>query len=169
MNEIDLARTELLVIRAMNGGDAAMSEIVRVWTPWLRATLSNWLHDSEDIDEVAQSTWFEAWTSLGKLSEPRAFHSWLRQIAFRSASTHLRKTLRPKNLHLSEEPAYVPTLAWLASAFAALSPAQSSVMRMHFAEGYSIEEIANTLQVPSGTVKSRIRLAKAILRRKLQD
>ncbi|MEA2552030.1 MAG: hypothetical protein QOJ65_206, partial [Fimbriimonadaceae bacterium] len=117
--------------------------------------------------EVAQATWIEAWTCIGKLSEPRAFASWLRQIAFRLSCNHLRKK---KSLHsLPENVAYEPSIAWLWSLLRCLAPAQARVVKMHFEEGYTVNEIASQLAIPAGTVKSRIRLAKGVLRQRLED
>jgi RNA polymerase sigma factor (sigma-70 family) len=144
-----------------------MNELIQLWNPWLHRLIRQWLRT--DIEEVAQTTWIEAWVSLGKLQEPRAFEAWLRQIAFRCASHHIRSLARSEQLVAAAEMFYEPHLAWLGSVLGRLAPAQGSVMRMHFAEGYTVQEIAAILLIPEGTVKSRIRLAKSVLRRQLRE
>jgi RNA polymerase sigma factor (sigma-70 family) len=50
-----------------------------------------------------------------------------------------------------------------------LSPAQSEVLILHVMLGFSVEEVADTAQVPANTVRSRLRLAKQALRRRIES
>ena len=92
----------------------------------------------------------------------RSRRSWLARILNHEAELTWLEPADP-----SAEPGIERTL--LRGAFAKLSPEQRAVVALHLHAGYSVAETADIVAAPQETVRSRLRLAKAQLRRELEE
>jgi RNA polymerase sigma-70 factor, ECF subfamily len=135
-------------------------------------------HDAEDLfQEVA----IRVWRNLGSRPILRNPRGWLMTIAYRVYLDHQERTPRFSSLSADEPPVapagrdHDPALATerreqfgiVAHAVAELSPATRSVVTLHYTGGLSIREIAKTLGISVGTVKSRLNSGLEQLRRRL--
>ena len=129
-------------------------------------------------EEIAQETLFTAWRKADRFDPVRASAAaWLFTIARNLRIDLLRHDGHRGATHPEVESASPPTPEEnlggaegerrLHDAMAELSAEQSMVVRLAFFEERSHSEIAHSLGVPLGTVKSRLRLAAAHLRRQL--
>ena len=134
------------------------------------------VRDSDTSKDVLQDTLWKIARKLSSLRDPRWLRAWSYRIATREAvhRTHSEKrwseALRGHELNLlaAEEPdeAFDPELAALIqSRVNQLSRASQIVLRMHYLEGLTHLEIAEALEVPEGTVKSRLSYGLAALRK----
>ena len=112
------------------------------------------------------------------LMEPRLFRPWAFRIASRAAFSHLRRVRRrgveeSADLVLASLPAADPPpgnelLTELLDSDV-LSPASRAVLVLHFQEDMELAEVAAVLEIPLGTVKSRLAYGLKTLRRYLAE
>jgi RNA polymerase sigma-70 factor, ECF subfamily len=140
------------------------------------------LRNTADAEDVAQEALLRAYKSFHRLRERNRFRGWLVRIAFRLALDRLRSARRREQRdQLWSQPAHLPPAAsaediavsnqfqgHLERALDELPEKLRLVLLLSAMEGYTIDEIAEIVGVPVGTVKSRIFLARKKLAEKLR-
>ena len=126
-------------------------------------------------DDVVQDALIQASRKLAWLEEPAYFRAWLFRIASRLAFASLRRAKRWESIeehtdHASEAvaPPVLSEWEWKHSLEALLervSPASRAVLLLHYGNDLTLEVIAAALELPVGTVKSRLSYGVAALRR----
>jgi RNA polymerase sigma-70 factor (ECF subfamily) len=121
-------------------------------------------------EEIAQDAFARAFAALDRFDETRPLGPWLRKIALNRAIDELRHERR---LALVEPPegayeAVLPDDATL-DAVRCLDPDRRAVIVLRFWLDWSLEQIAEALDVPLGTVSSRLTRGLEDLRRELCD
>ena len=135
--------------------------------------------NASDAEEAAQDGFVKAWRALGRFREGSPFRPWLLSIVANEARNRLRSAGRRANLVLraaTEEPsggaAPSPEAALLSTeqrgallaAVEELPEEQRTVVSLRYFLGLSEQEVAETLGIPQGTVKSRTARALERLR-----
>jgi RNA polymerase sigma-70 factor, ECF subfamily len=167
-----------LIARLAGGDDLALRELFSRHAPWLAAWLRAVL-PVPDVEDVLQETFLAAWRSAGTYTPQGAAGGWLWGIARRQAALlHRRRgpaTVPLLNHELTSEsdPAEAMlTKAELAAAMTALgapgAPAREA-WRLLYVEDRTVAEAAELMGVPEGTVKSRARRARLLLRAALRS
>ncbi len=130
---------------------------------WPRAFRAAYLvvHDAAAAEDIAQEAFLAAVRSLDRFDRRRPFGPWLHRIVVNRAIDHARgRALRAEaelgDEHASPAPA-APLDGDLLAALAALSPEQRAVIVLRHLLGYTPGEIARLLDLPRGTVNSRLR------------
>ena len=130
------------------------------------------LHSDTDCADAVQEALLHAWQHRDDLREMRFFRTWLCRILMNACNDILRR--RGKLTLVPLEEAYDvgvrerDTLA-LRQALEQLPPEQNACIVMHYLEGWSIAEIASALEVPLGTVKTRLMYGRNRLSRLLGE
>jgi len=166
---------ELLAIRAKRGDKEAFEEIVRTFERPVFYYVRRLLENDEDAWDVLQQIWVKAFRGLGSLRETKRFRIWLYAIAHRTVMSHYRAAYR--NQAVLEE-AFGSEAAVEADAtpnpedaervhlaLAQLDPDFRAVLTLRFLEHLSVDETAEIIGVPAGTVKSRLFHAKKALKK----
>ena len=135
--------------------------------------------NAADAEEAAQDGFVKAWRALGRFREGAPFKPWLLRIVANEASNRRRSAGRRTNLVLraaagepSGDAAPSPEAALLSAeqratllaAVEALPEEQRDVVGLRYFLGLSEAEVAETLAIPQGTVKSRTARALERLR-----
>lgn len=165
------------VIQAQCGDRDAMEHVLRTIQIRLRPYVYR-LVGPIACDDVLQTSLIAMAKHLGWLSEPRLFRSWAYRIASRAAFNHLRKEKRRgphdsdqtllENLAAAEpRPSGLEVQELLDSS--RVSPACRAVLMLHFQEEMPLTDVAAILELPLGTVKSRLAYGLAALRRHLAE
>jgi RNA polymerase sigma factor (sigma-70 family) len=117
--------------------------------------------------DAAQEALIAVFRRLRTLREPEALYGWVRAIAVREAVRVARQQARGVPTELAELPAPGdPQLAAdVRDALNRLSPEHRAALVLRDLEGLDEAEVARLLQVPVGTVKSRLHRARANFRR----
>ncbi len=174
---------EDLIERVARSGDReAFARLFRRFAPRVKSYLRRLGCDPGQAEELAQETMVMVWRRAASFDRGRAGAStWLFTIARNKRIDALRRERRPEldpdDPALVPDPvpsAETPLLARdrgrrLATALAGLPPEQAELIRLAYFDDQSQSEIAAGRQLPLGTVKSRLRLALARLRRALDD
>jgi RNA polymerase sigma-70 factor (ECF subfamily) len=124
-------------------------------------------HDAEDL---VQETCLRAFRSFDRYTPGTDIRAWLFTILYRAHTDVLRRAARRlKTVSLLVEPASRSAAAWvdgrdLADMLARLPAAFRDAVVLRDVEGFSYDEIAAILDIPAGTVMSRIHRGRALLR-----
>ena len=130
----------------------------------------------DDARDVTQEALLAAWRELPRLRHAGRFEPWLRSIVMNRARNALRTRRRRPTVTLIEDhrrsPAYEPMRASqdridLEAAFRGLSTQQREVVVLHYVVDLPLREVADTLNIPEGTAKSRLHAGLRALRTQL--
>jgi RNA polymerase sigma-70 factor (ECF subfamily) len=164
-------------LRAQCGDHAALEHLLRSVQPAMRRYVTR-VVGTTDADDVVQDVLVAIARNVVWLLEPGLFRSWAFRIASRAAFSHLRRVRRRgvedgAELLLASLPAPEPPpdnelLAELLNPDV-LSPASRAVLVLHFQEEMELAEVAAVLEIPLGTVKSRLAYGLKTLRKHLEE
>lgn len=165
-----------LVLLAQAGDRNAFELLLGTVYPSLLRYIAALVGNAE-ADDVVQDTAIQIHRKLRWLREPAYFRPWAYRIASRLAIAHLKKGKRWSSLEDHVELADTLTCAqdfeakllWdnqLQALASEVSPASRAVFLLHHQHGHSLEEISAVLEIPIGTVKSRLFYAIKTLRKK---
>jgi RNA polymerase sigma-70 factor (ECF subfamily) len=129
--------------------------------------------DEADAADITQDALVAVWTQLPKLRDVDRFDAWLHRIVVNTARMAVRGRRRRRVREIANGElgsiASSPAMALpsdgrrLVAALAGLSPDQRAILALHHLEGRRLDEIAVTLGIPVGTVKSRLFAARRAL------
>jgi RNA polymerase sigma-70 factor (ECF subfamily) len=165
---------ELLALRCRRGEQAALEELVRTWEQRLFYFIRRLVDNEADAWDVLQQTWVRVLSGIGALREPRSLGPWLYRVARHAAFNHGEVRANYHRL-LQDYPAPSPAeddpgrkdfenAEQVHQGLVQLPLPHREVLTLYFLEDFSIEDIAQVLDIPSGTVKSRLHYAKKALR-----
>lgn len=130
------------------------------------------LSNNEDCADAVQETLARAWHKRNTLRDESKFKPWLMRILVNTCNDMLRKKQRQRQVPLEEDTASVDPPSSpvpLREAIDMLKPEWRAVIILHYLEGYSINDMAEVLGAPTGTIKSRMKHARAHLCVLLQE
>ena len=170
--DTQLLESALLVVRWQRGDREAFAGLVKLWERSLFYYLRRLAATEADAWELLQETWLKTLKSLHTLRDPRALPSFLYTIARNAALSRLRSREfdneeYPENIpdHRSNDDGFAfENAEQVHHALAQLSLPQREALTLYFLQDLSLEEMADVLDVPLGTVKSRLHYAKLALR-----
>jgi RNA polymerase sigma-70 factor (ECF subfamily) len=127
--------------------------------------------DDADAADITQDSFVAVWRQLPKLREAARFDAWLHRIVVNTARMAARGQRRRRVREIPDGElaavAATPTTASdgqrLADALGLLSVEQRTLLALHHFEGRPIDEVAEILGIPTGTVKSRLFSARQAL------
>ena len=166
-----------LIEAARSGDEEAFASIARGSADRLFAVAHRILRDVGRAEDAVQQTLVTAWRELPELREVERFDAWIHRILVHSCYAEARQARRwSDNVRvLSLDGSTTPDTALgvatrdaLERGFRRLPPEQSAVFVLHHYLGWPLGEIAGTLGIPLGTVKSRIHYATTSLRAALE-
>lgn len=177
---------QTLIDQCLAGRREAFGQLVERYQHRLYHGLLHALGSAEDAQDVAQEAFVNAFEKLASFKGQAAFYSWLFRIALNAAVSAKRKTrrmsasvetrrdesgLEPADANPSSEPSYAMDVAerqrLVRQALSELSEEFRTALVLKEMDGMSYEEIAQVVEVPLGTVRSRIHRARLELRSKL--
>ena len=159
-------RPDAALVRAAQRGDGdAVDELFR--RHWPAAHRAAWLvvHDAAAAEDIAQEAFLSALRALDRFDRRRPLGPWLHRIVVNRAIDWSRaRALRPETgSDTLPEPSAPPAHAALGedvvAALAELGPEHRAVVVLRHLLGYTPGEIAAMLDLPRGTVNSRLRRA----------
>ena len=163
---------ELLVIDAQAGDRSAMETLVRRWQRRLWSHALRLTGDREAAWDVTQQAWLGIVKGLPKLHDPARFRAWAYRITTYKAADWIReKTSLPRvplpdvqdHKQRSERATTVDELLRL------MDPAKRATLCLYYFENLSVAEMSVALDIPAGTVKSRLHAARSELKQLWQE
>jgi RNA polymerase sigma-70 factor (ECF subfamily) len=166
-----------LVERARGGDREAFSAIAFEVSDGLFAVAHRVLRDFDAAADALQVALVRMWRDLPSLSDPSRFEAWAYRVLIRACHDAIRAR-RPAGpqLHLldggraivADHASEVVEREELDHAFRRLTPEQRAILVLQYYRDMKLEEIAVLLQIPIGTVRSRLYYAKRALRSALE-
>ena len=169
------------VAKAREGDMAAFEKLYHATRPRLHHAVVHLVGSGEEAREIVQKSFVKAWERLPDLQEDAAFAGWLRRIAVNLVRDHWRAR-KPEDAILdddeegaleddSPDPSEIVGDAIeatrLREAVARLPLAFREAVVLHYLDGNPVDEVSRTLDVPRGTVLSRLARGRARLRTEL--
>jgi RNA polymerase sigma-70 factor (ECF subfamily) len=165
-----------LVERAKRGDRKAFGHLAAEAGDRLYAIAQRILRDPEAAGDVTQQTLVKIWRQLPTLRDVERFDGWSYRLLVNACNDEIRRQRRHQShLHLLGRDSPIPDPALsvadrdqLDRGFARLSADHRSVVILQYYLDYSLSEIATVLDLPIGTVRSRLHYAKRALRSALE-
>jgi RNA polymerase sigma-70 factor, ECF subfamily len=167
-----------VIRRARRGDQQAFAAIVRHYDPGLRALAYRMLGDRDRMDDVLQDAYLRAYRSLPRFRGRSNLGTWLYRIVYNASLDELRRAraapVSPfEDLDRRPErrpgvPETVEARGDLAAALSELDPRDRATVLLVDAFGFDYGDAARVLDIPEGTVASRLNRARSVLRRALR-
>ena len=154
---------------------------------WLDAALTRWekpmlrlcfayLGDTAIAEDAVQETFFKAWKGYDRFRKEADEKTWLTRIAINTCKD-LLKSAWARNTDRSVIPETLPEGVapfderddTVTRAVMSLPPRLKEVTLLHWYQGMTLEEMAKVLRLPRSTINYRLKKAKMILKRELED
>lgn len=184
-NELDRA----LVERVQKGDTRAFDLLVRKYQHKIVGLISRYVADRSECEDVAQEAFVRAWRAIGSFRGESAFYTWMYKIAVNTAKNHLvAMRRRPPTADIAADDAVylqgsgrmrdnaTPEREMMRqeieqtvySTVQALPEELRTAITLREVDGLSYEEIAEAMDCPIGTVRSRIFRAREAIDLKLR-
>ena len=177
---------EQQLLRAAAKGDSgAFSAIVEKYQDMVYRTAFRMVGNAVDAQDLSQEAFLRIWRNLSSFSGDSAFSTWLYRVTTNLCIDFLRGQKKTVSLTLMQEeaqwdmedPQPSPEAQLLVreqqlaiqTAMEALEPEARQILILRAVDACSYEEIGEILQMPVGTVKSRLSRARSQLRKKLNQ
>ena len=154
---------------------------------WLNTVITNWekpilrlcfaiLGDTALAEDAVQETFFKAWKSYDRFRANAAEKTWITRIAVNTCRD-LLKSAWARNTDRSVTPELLPEGSvpfeerddTVTRAVMSLQPGLKEVTLLHWYQGMTLEEMGRVLHLPRSTINYRLKKAKAILKKELED
>jgi RNA polymerase sigma-70 factor (ECF subfamily) len=175
------ALDDAALMNRVAGGDRAGFEMLyRGYYPRLRRFLERITRRPQIVDEIVNDTMLVVWRKAPSYNRTAKVSTWIFGIAFRRALKALKRVDDPVDFEPDESTDQVgagpesmltqqESRASITRALGRLSPDHRAVIELTYFEGYSCAEIAEIMQCPVSTVKTRMFHARRRLRMLLPD
>ena len=183
---MDQQTDQQLIETTLKGDSRAFDLLVQRYQDRLVHSLEHALSSREDALDIAQQAFLLAWQKLASYRGDSSFYSWLYRIAFNAAASHFRRPVVPAGsldllhdvagIELADEktvagPAHemeqAEEIFQVRRALQQLPEEFRHPLRLREIDGFSYEQIADILSIPTGTVRSRIFRARQELMERL--
>jgi RNA polymerase sigma-70 factor (ECF subfamily) len=169
-----------LVERAIDGDQEAFASLVDASVDRLYAVATMILRDSDRAQDAVQDALVSAWRDVRALRDPDAWGPWLHRLTVWACYRVARKDRRRNLVELKVVPDLEPAHPFDVAAALAdrdlversmndLTLDHRAVIVLRFYLDLSVDEVARILDIPPGTVKSRIHRGLAVLRAHMAD
>lgn len=177
MNARERIADELLVLRCQEGDVVAFEQLVEQWQERLWRHAWRLTGDENAAWDALQEAWIGVSRGLRRLAEPSAFSGWAYQIVSHKCRDWLRRQKRQRRLdelyceevEESYEPPPSEQHESLKEALAQLSGPDRAILSLRYEDEFNTAQIAAILDVPEGTVKSRLFHARKRLKHFLEN
>ncbi len=175
----EAARERELIRRAKDGNREAFGLLIRRYQRRIFALGLRFFGNADDAEDLVQDTFLRAWRNVHRFDEERPLAPWLFRIATNRALTEIETRKRRGGEELDER------IAWegpgadeelerkrlrenVDRAIGELPEDQRMILLLRTTEGMSYREISEALDIPMGTVMSRLARARETIRKKVR-
>jgi RNA polymerase sigma-70 factor (ECF subfamily) len=169
---------ELLVVRCQLGETGAFDALIARWHQPLWSYVRRMTGNDADAEDLTQEIWIRVIRGIARVRDGSRLRGWLFGIARRVLMDRLRRAYAAPptaDVDMGTLPAEVEPsdpeadLASLEAALDTLPVVERDVLTLFYLRDLSLAELADALDVPVGTVKSRLFRARRMLRAAMQE
>ena len=179
-----------LVARVQKGDTRAFDLLVLKYQHKILGLISRYIHDADEVQDVAQEAFIKAYRALPRFRGDSAFYTWLYRIAINTAKNHLvSRSRRPPGTDVDVEDAEyfeaggalrdienpenalfgAELKAVVQEAIGNLPDDLRTAVTLREFDGLSYEDIADIMDCPVGTVRSRIFRAREAIDNRVRE
>ena len=179
-----------LVAKVQKGDSRAFDLLVLKYQHKIFGLISRYVHDADEVQDVAQEAFIKAYRALPRFRGDSAFYTWLYRIAINTAKNHLvSRSRRPpgsdvevedaeyydggaalRDLNTPENALFGAELkAVVEAAISDLPDDLRTAVTLREFDGLSYEDIAEIMDCPVGTVRSRIFRARESIDKRVKE
>lgn len=168
---------EWIAVRCQLGERHAFDELIRRWQEPIWTFVRRQVADSDVAKDITQEVWIRVLRGFGSLRDCSKLRAWLFTVARRTVMDRLRRQYAAPaiaDVDMEDVPAEESAedieehLATMHHELAMLPVAERETLTLFYLRELSMQELADVLMVPVGTVKSRLFRARKLLRLKLK-
>ena len=155
-----------IVKRAKNGEIQALEQLIHMYEVKLYKTAKTILDCEDDINDAIQQTIILVYKNIGQLKDEKRFSSWMfRILVNKCRDIWNQNTNRNKKMIDLDENQDIPSLekedfSFVNEALNKLNEEYKEVTILYYYDGFSVKEISKILNLPEGTIKSRLSRAR---------
>lgn len=171
-------KEEELIKASQRGNKEAFQELVTSYQSIVLSFLYRLGNEADSVQDLGQETFIKAWLAIETYSHRHKFKSWLLKIAYNTTVDFWRRqrprtdlqqvSLRDTTIDLEEQMSRNQQVDMVKQAIQSLPEQSRAALILREYHQYSYQEIAQTLDIPMGTVMSRLNYARSILKQRLQ-
>lgn len=171
------------------GGQSAFEDLVMVYQNKIYQHCYRMLGNAHEAEDIAQEAFIRAYVNIHSFDNKRKFSSWLYRIATNLSIDRLRKRkpdyfldaevkgtdgldmysqLESEESSIVEEVESNELQRYIHNEISQLPPKYRSIIILRYLEEFSLKEISEILEIPIGTVKTRIHRGREALRKRLR-
>ena len=173
----DLTDAELIQL-VQNRNEAAFTELIFRYTPRIWAVIVRNSRQRQDAEEIRNDVWMAVWQNIKRLRKVDSFGEWLQRITYNACKRYYASGHRSRNEiphtyavlveHIDRDATArhreTQLIAEVKEVVHHLPQKVRSVAELYYLESWHIKEIAEALDLPIGTVKTRLREIRVLLR-----
>lgn len=169
-----------LVLKAQQGDRLALGSLFARYHRLVLRIAREMLRDEDEAQELAQDVFLKVIKKLPQLRKPECFVTWLTRIAERTTLNRITRRSRmlaiePATLEVTcthEDTPFAAALQrerveWIRRSMNSLSELDRRTLLAHYLEFASVQEMADSLNVPVGTIKRRLHDARLRLKERV--
>ncbi len=171
---MEKAKIEILVIDAKHGDEQAFTQLCQFFHPALLRFAYKLCHNEALAHDAVQNSWIKVAKSLHKLQDPRAFKSWLYQAVRWQTLDMVRKVTKEGSILSSDNideidecitnvDVDIDIQESVLMHIEKLPEIDKQAIHLFYLEEMTLQEIAIVLNIPIGTIKSRLNRARSTL------
>ncbi len=171
-------RLALLVLRAQASDREAVDRLLEIHQGEVFGYLTKMLGNHSDAEDALQATLLQAVNKIRWLREPAYFRSWVFRIASRKAFQIIEQQKRRREISNAEFIDVVPQkevddseqldlIELIPEWLDRLTPVGREAITLHYLNGFTTEQVADILDIPLGTAKSRISYSLSCIRKQI--
>lgn len=174
-----------LIDASLQGNSAAFGQLVEMHQHRLYNAMVHFCGNATEAEDVAQEAFVQAYVKLESFQRNSAFYTWLYRIAFNTAVSRKRRQRNEASVDQVREQAGIEPIdeddrpgdrmmrderrALVHAALSLLSDEHRSILVLREMDDCDYEQIAETLEINVGTVRSRLHRARTQFRDRLQE
>jgi len=174
-----LSSKDLQLLKAALDGDmAAFEELVSSNYSHIYNLCYRMMRNQQDAEDMLQESMLKAWRKLKSFKQSSSFSTWLHRIAVNTCLDTIRKNKKKKSVSVEEMDEFGKHIVddkasnfedatlekdVVQNALSQLKERERIIIILKDVQGYSYEEIAQILECPMGTVRSRLSRARATM------
>ena len=155
-----------IVKRAKNGEIQALEQLIHMYEVKLYKTASSILGCEDDINDAVQQTIISVYKNIGKLKNDKSFGSWMFKILINKCKDIWNQNSnREKKMIDLDDNQDIPSdekedYSFVNEALNKLTEEYKEVTILYYYDGFSVKEISKILNIPQGTIKTRLARAR---------
>ena len=171
-----------LIEKHLKGDEKALEVLISKYLKPIYNFIFGYVQNQQDAEDLTQETFLKVWRNLKKFKKEKNFQSWLWTIARNTCFDFLRKKRRSQVWYLEDlsslpDSRSLPYEAFekeglkekLEEAIKSLPFKMRQILNLYYKEGLNFREIAETLNEPLNTIKSRHRRALKEIKKLLSE